>query len=115
MCPNDTDNPNPPKELLQDSAVTVQSLALLPQAHGGALRPGGKKGNRGGGRHSSEYKLWLATLLRSQRHQREYIRIMEDGDHPAFMAATKHAADHGVGKPVEHIQVEDITIRVTTE
>ena len=30
--------------------TTAKTTALIPQAHGGALRPGGTLGNRGGGR-----------------------------------------------------------------
>ncbi len=51
----------------QAGTKTTDSKALVPQAHGGALRTGGKLGNRGGGRTPNElrelFRKPLAKLL----------------------------------------------------
>ena len=100
--------------LADSSSVIEQVVHTVPQPHGGKLQVG-NPGNKGGGDKPSVYKAWLKSLLHSQKHREEYQRVMEDGDHRMFMAAAQHAAHYAEGKPVEHIQVEDITIRVTTE
>src|SRR6185312_15689574 len=54
---------------LSRAAVTagetaVQTTAgLIPQAHGGALLPGGKRGNRGGGRQKEALRERMRDML----------------------------------------------------
>lgn len=69
----------------------------------------GNPGNKGGGRHPKTYKLWLASLLDSEKHREEFAKAIEDRSDPAFMAATRHAAEFAHGKPAQRVEVEDKT------
>lgn len=60
---------------------------------------------KGGGPKPQTYKLWLASLIESEKHRLEFTAVMENKDHPAFMAATKHAAAYAVGMPTQTIEV----------
>lgn len=89
-----TDNPN------NGTAVTPIS-----RAHPGSQNL--KRGNSiGVGRKPDTYKLWLRSLLESPTHRAEFTRLLQDGDHKAFMQATQHAADHAMGKPVQKVETE---------
>ena len=127
---NPPDNPNDCSNLPQKSPEV--STVFVKQPHGGALRLGGKKGNKGGGRKPNWFKAELERILDESKAVQvvgkiisgdilEKIGVDDDGT-PIYgetrnadrLAAIKFASEHVVGKPVEHIQVEDITIRVTT-
>jgi hypothetical protein len=82
-------------------------LALVKQ-NTGNLRQG-NPGNRGGGDKPKTYKLWLASLLDSEKHRKEFAATMEDRNTPAFIAATKHAAAYAHGMPTQAIEVKDTT------
>lgn len=79
-----------------------------PGGRGGRIRSG-NPGNKGGGDKPKAYKLWLASLLDSQKHREEFARAIEDRSDPAFMAATRHAAEFAHGKPAQRVEVEDTT------
>lgn len=69
------------------------------------LLPGGKPGNKGGtGRPPNTYKLFLADILESEEHREEFRKVAKNGNHPAFIAATKHATEHTIGKPKERVE-----------
>lgn len=75
------------------------------------LKRGGNHGNKGGGPTSQVYKTWLASLLHSPKHQKEFVAVIENADHPAFIPATKHAAAYAHGLPIQAVQVQDTTPR----
>lgn len=77
----------------------------VPKHGGGQLRNGGKPGNRGGGRKPKEYKAWLASLLDSDTHRKEFEKAMQDRTDPRFEFATKHAAEYGHGKPAATVHL----------
>lgn len=56
-----------------------------------------------------EYRIWLAALLRSPRHQMAFKRVIENEEHPGFLTATKHAAAYAHGLPIASVEVKDIT------
>ena len=64
---------------------------------GGTTPPGGSK--------PQTYKLWLAHLLTSERHRKEFTATIQDASHPHFMAATKHAAAYAHGLPTQVIEL----------
>lgn len=56
-----------------------------------------------------EYRIWLAALLKSPRHQMAFKRVLEDENHVGFIAATKHAAAYAHGLPIQSVEVKDTT------
>lgn len=84
----------------------VATPALVKQLHGGALAVG-NPGNKGGRGTLGAYRIWLKTLVDSPKHRAEFQRILEDGDHPQFIPATKHAAAYAVGLPTQKVEVAD--------
>lgn len=86
----------------------VDSPKLVPAQQRG-LRRDGNPGNKGGGPTSQVYKTWLASLLHSPKHQKEFVAVIQNADHPAFIPATKHAAAYAHGMPVQSVQVQDTT------
>lgn len=76
-----------------------------PAKNGGRLRSG-NPGNKGGGDKPKTYKMWLAHLLTSEKHRKEFTKVIEDGDHPAFKFATEHAAAYAEGKPTQKIEAD---------
>lgn len=65
----------------------------------------GNPGNSGGGNKPQTYKMWLASLLTSEKHRKEFMAVIQDKSHPAFMAATVHAARYAVGLPTQAIEL----------
>lgn len=76
----------------------------------------GNKGNKGGRSYPKTYKEWLKTLLDSEKHRKEFMRQMEDGEAPNFKFATEHAAAHAYGKPKETVKADTtLTVRIVNE
>ena len=86
----------------------VKLRQLVTQHHGGALVSGGNPGNIGGpGGVPTGYRFYMRDIIDSKQHRDEFRRVMENADHPAFMAATKHAAAYAEGLPVQRVEVQD--------
>lgn len=100
-----------PQVLPKTSAQT--SDPLIEQPHGGALRRGGKPGNKGGGRQPYAYTEWLGSLLDDATHRKEFEAAMHDRAEKHFMAATTHAANRKHGLPVQSVQVSGIVVHVS--
>ena len=83
----------------------------VPPKHRGLKR--GNTGNKGGRSYPKTYKDWLKTLLDSEKHRKEFMRQMEDGEAPNFRFATEHAAAHAYGKPKDRVELDaKVTITV---
>lgn len=75
-------------------------VPLVPQPHGGALLAGGVPGHPGaGGRPPDGFKALCRALASGERTVAEVQAILDDRDHPHFMAALKWASEHGYGRP----------------
>ena len=135
MIENDSQqiNETQSQHSVNNSVEKVNGREILRMPNGSYIIPGGKPGNRGGGRKPNWFKAELERILDHSKAVEvvgkiisgdilEKIGVDDDGA-PIYgetrnadrLAAIKFASEHVVGKPVEHIQVEDITIRVTTE
>jgi len=101
------EGPTPPLSESGEPKTSAETSAAVrvPKHGGGRLRNGGKRGNKGGGRKPQEYKRWLASLLDSETHRDEFKLAMEDRTDPRFEFATKHAAEYGLGKPAQNVNV----------
>lgn len=82
-----------------DETTEPEKPELVPQPHGGALRTGGKPGNKGGGRPPDEFKRRMAELASSDEAL-EYLAECLRGDHgaKAAVSAHKHVSERGYGK-----------------
>ena len=75
-------------------------VPLVPQPHGGALLAGGLPGHPGaGGRPPDEFKALCRQLASDERTVAAVQAILDDHEHPHFMAALKWASEHGYGRP----------------
>ena len=93
-----------------------KDIQTTAQRHGGALAVSGSNGNKGGtGAPPLAYRIWLRANLESARHRAEFQRVLEDGDHPAFMKATQHAAGYAEGLPTQKVEVSDGREPMTAE
>lgn len=85
------------------------------------LRAGGKPGNKGGaGRPPKGYKTWLQACLDSLEHRQSFERAIKDDSHKSFEFSTRHAAEHGVGKPLQQVELSGpggapFTVRLVRE
>lgn len=79
----------------------------IPQPHGGALLPGGKKGNKGGGRTPDAFRQMCQELASSQDVATHVKKILANPEqYPGlYIGALKWASEHGYGKPKETIDV----------
>lgn len=102
--------------MTDESDVRPPNNGQIHQKHGGRLNRGGTKGNKGGGDKPRTYKMWLASLLTSEKHRKEFTKAMEDSSHSAFMKATEHAAAYAEGKPKETVKQDTtLTVRIVSE
>lgn len=85
--------------------VAADGAPLIPQPHGGVLRRGGKKGNKGGGRTPDEFKTMMAELASTRSTVAAVKKILKNPDHPHFMNAWKWATERGFGKVAEPIDL----------
>lgn len=69
--------------------------------HGrGKLNSGGTPGHRGGtGRPSDKLKAFWASVLNGEVSRGEVRKVLENADHPAFVALYSKIALHLVGAP----------------
>lgn len=82
----------------------IKMPVLIPQPHGGAIRSGGYPGNPGGtGRPPDAFKRLCRELASGEKTQDEVRKILEDKDHPQFVAALRWASENGYGKPEQRI------------
>lgn len=75
----------------------------MPGRNGGTLKRG-NPGNKGGGTYPNTYRKFLKYGLKSQKHRDAFIRALEDDQHPQFMNATKHAAEHAYKLPTQRVE-----------
>jgi hypothetical protein len=87
------------------TSAETSAAVRVPKHGGGRLRNGGKPGNKGGGRKPKEYKEWLASLLDSEKHRKEFAAAMESRADPKFEFATRHATEYGHGKPAQTLNL----------
>ncbi len=87
-----------------ENSVAI-SAATVPARNGGRLLPGGKKGNKGGGRPPEEFKELCREFVSSAPARRSVKTILADDKHPHFASLWKYLADRGYGKaeqPITH-------------
>lgn len=80
-------------------------LTKIPQKHGGALNPGGTKGNRGGpGRPPNAVREAL------RQHGWAFVQagaaVAKDASHPKWFDYGKFAVEMTEGKPVQAIDAK---------
>ncbi len=104
-------------QLAAEIAEIPGKPAKIPQAHGGALYTGGVPGHKGGaGRPKDAWKAKMRTLADRFAQQLEAKRILEDPDHPQWLAAGKFVAEQAYGKATEKLEVEaDVQVTQTWE
>lgn len=87
---------------------------LIPQKHGGALMTGGT--NKGGtGRPPDEFRRILRDMVSRDDRLKHVETVLENPEHPQWMAAWKWATEHGYGKPVQPVEQSgniSLTIKV---
>lgn len=71
-------------------------VRTMPGRNGGTLNVGG---NHGGGRPPNAWKARMAKLADRWAQAAEAKRILDDPDHPEWMAAGRFAAEQAYGKP----------------
>ena len=83
--------------------TTAKSTGLIPQPHGGALKPGGTPGNAGGtGRPPSQIRAALAHSFDERRYIYEKIADNKKGKVRDRLAALDSMGKFGLGdKPLE--------------
>lgn len=91
----------------KETSAKTSAADLVPQPHGGALRRGGKPGNKGGGRHPDWLKDFCDDLLASDATKAQVEAILADKDHPAFAAMWRACGDRAKGKPHQTIETEN--------
>lgn len=84
------------------SGETPDSIPMVPQPHGGALRRGGT--NPGSGRPPDAFKLRMQALANRGLQALEIAEILGNINHPLYKWALEWATDHGYGKPVQRIE-----------
>jgi hypothetical protein len=75
-----------------------------PKKNGGILRIG-NPGNAGGGRPKDEFKARMRELASGPETEAALTRILKDSTHPHYMRALAFAAEHGYGKPTDHVEL----------
>lgn len=93
-----------------------QPRTLVPQPHGGALKPGGD--GVSGGRPKLEYLEWCRGLLDRADHRAEVETVMKDSKHPAYATMYKEIANRAHGKPkesIDHTVSGEVTVRFARE
>lgn len=91
----------------QGRETAKESPKLVPQPNGrGALLSGGLPGNKGGGRPKDEFQARMRELA-SGEEALNYFEQCLRGDHgyKAHTSAMSFAAEHGYGKPTDHVEV----------
>lgn len=73
---------------------------------------GPEKGAPNAGSPTKVYKMWLAARLADPKHQMAFIRALNDDQHPAFAAATKHAAAYAHGAPAQSVTLDGEGLQV---
>lgn len=76
----------------------------VPQKHGGALLRGGVKRNPGGTQKQEAFRDRMRALASNEVAIAFLEEILEDPDHPAFMAARRYVTEYGYGKPVQPVE-----------
>ena len=94
-----------PTVAAKKTSAETSAAVRVPKHGGGRLRNGGKPGNKGGGRKPKEYKAWLASLLDSDTHRKEFEAAMQNHADPRFEFATRHATEYGHGKPAQNVNL----------
>lgn len=86
-----------------------KSAELIPQPHGGALLPGGVKGNKGGGRKPNKFHEWCAAITEDEKVHNVLTARAKAGD----LKVVEFAAGYAHGKPKQDVALTgDVTIRV---
>lgn len=76
-------------------------------AHGrGQLKVGGV--NPGGGRPKDEFKARMRELASGAETEAALQTILNDSQHPHYMKALAFAAEHGYGKPTDHVEMSGV-------
>lgn len=83
---------------------SASETAFIPGKNGGRLLPGGKPGNKGGGRTPDEFKALCRALATRDATVAAVTAILSDPTHQHYMSALKWAAEHGYGKPKETVE-----------
>jgi hypothetical protein len=98
---------NPGKTAEKTTAeAPAPSEKLIPQAHGGALKPGGTKGNRGGtGRPPDKLKEKWEALLNRPTTQRSLGMILKNPHHPHFPKVLVALSDRTRGRPGVQVRI----------
>lgn len=93
------------KPVLETRIIRGVERPLIPQPHGGAIIPGAGSGCKPGhgGRPKSEFKKLCQELASGEKTQENVRAILEDRDHPQFMAALRWASENGYGRPEQPI------------
>ena len=66
---------------------------------------GPARGAPNAGRKPLAYKRWLASLLDSDEHRKEFEAATKSRADPRFEFATRHATEYGHGKPAQDVKV----------
>jgi hypothetical protein len=91
---------------MADKALGTKSASTERPAYQRGLLRAGKKGNKGGpGRPPKGYKSWLQAQLDSLEHRQAFERAIKNDQHDSFEFATRHAAEHAIGKPVTPVEL----------
>lgn len=79
-------------------------VALVPQAHGGALKFGGNPGNKGGtGRPRTAFKKFCRELATSAEFQDALKSAATNANHDDFIGAAKLIATFATSKPAKTV------------
>jgi hypothetical protein len=93
-----------PATLKRQARQTPQQTPMRVPAHGrGQLKVGGV--NPGGGRPKDEFKARMRELASGAETEAALTKILNDSTHPHYMKALAFAAEHGYGKPTDHVEV----------
>lgn len=84
-----------------DDETTAETTVLIPQAHGGALKVGGTKGNKGG-RPPTEHVEWCRSAIGNPKTEKEVLKILHNAEHPQFASMWGKVADRAYGRVKEN-------------
>ncbi|MDP1859503.1 MAG: hypothetical protein Q8K82_12580 [Gemmatimonadaceae bacterium] len=79
---------------------------MMPGGNGDRLYAGGVPGNKGGtGRPPNEFRARMQELANYADRLGHIEAVLNDPNHPQWMAALRHVTEHGYGKPAQSVEV----------
>ena len=91
---------------MSDSVAGTAEMKLIPQPHGGALLPGGMKGNRGGGQPPNRIREAFRIDLETARQRISVILDDPDADPKDIISIFDKLAKYSIGEKRDGVVVD---------